>query len=100
MHMDAAYGRVLCHCRQQAATGRPGTIRGMSENDKPDDAEALTTAPVTAQQNPYRDYDRGEGALFLRGLLAWLGGCGIVVLIVIFCFALYALLLTHSGWHG
>ena len=72
----------------------------MSENDKPDDAEALTATPVTAQHHAHRDYDRGEGAVFLRGLLAWLGGCGIVVLIVILCFVLYALLLNHSGWHG
>ena len=72
----------------------------MSENDKPDDAEASMAAPVTAQHNPYKDYDRGERTVFFRGLLAWLGGCGIVVLIVILCFVLYALLLVHSGWHG
>jgi hypothetical protein len=46
------------------------------------------------------DYDRGELATFGRGLLTWLAGCGIVVLIVALCFVIYAVLLFHSGWHG
>jgi hypothetical protein len=60
----------------------------------------VTGKDEDGRQSKYREYDRGEGALFLRGLLAWLGGCGIVVLIVIFCYVLYALLLVHSGWRG
>jgi len=30
----------------------------------------------------------------------WLAGCGIVVLIVLIAFAVYAVLLVHSGWRG
>ncbi|HXW50807.1 MAG TPA: hypothetical protein VEJ41_02355 [Candidatus Acidoferrales bacterium] len=59
----------------------------------------MPEAPPT-QRDPLRPINRGEGAVFARGLLAWLGGCGIVVLIVIVCFVLYAVLLFHRGWHG
>ena len=44
------------------------------------------------------EYDRGERQQFVRDLRMWFAGCGIVVLIVLVAFAIYAVLLVHSGW--
>jgi hypothetical protein len=46
------------------------------------------------------EYDRGEKREAARDLRMWLAGCAIVVLIVIVSFAIYAVLLIRSGWHG
>jgi hypothetical protein len=46
------------------------------------------------------EYDRGEKREAARDLRMWLVGCAIVVLIVVFSFATYAVLLIRSGWHG
>jgi hypothetical protein len=45
-------------------------------------------------------YDRGERKELSREFRMWLAGCGIVVLILVFCFVVYAVLLIRSGWHG
>lgn len=46
------------------------------------------------------EYDRGERREFTRDLRDWLAGCGIVVLILVIAFVVYAVLLARSGWHG
>jgi hypothetical protein len=46
------------------------------------------------------EYDRGERKELAREFRLWLIGCGIVVLIVLLTFAIYAVLLLTSGWHG
>ena len=35
-----------------------------------------------------------------RELRLWFVGCGIVALVVVLSFVIYALLLARSGWHG
>ena len=47
-----------------------------------------------------REYDRGEKREFARDFRLWLAGCALVVLIVALAFAIYAVLLIRSGWHG
>lgn len=46
------------------------------------------------------EYDRGERKQLGRELRLWLIGCGIVVLITLAAFVVYALLLINSGWRG
>jgi len=46
------------------------------------------------------EYDRGERKELARELRVWLAGCGIVALIVVLSFVIYAVLLVRSGWHG
>ena len=46
------------------------------------------------------EYDRGERKELSREFRMWLAGCGIVVLILVICFVIYAVLLIKSGWHG
>lgn len=46
------------------------------------------------------EYDRGEKQEFARDFRSWLAGCAVVVLIVVISFAVYAVLLIRSGWHG
>jgi hypothetical protein len=45
-------------------------------------------------------YDRQEGKAFRQDVVYVLGGCGIVVLVVILTFVVYAILLVKSGWNG
>ena len=49
---------------------------------------------------PEDEYDRHEGRELARDLRLWLAGCGIVVLIAVLAFVVYAVLLMHSGWRG
>jgi hypothetical protein len=49
---------------------------------------------------PPGEYDRGERKEFAREFRSWLFGCGIIVLIVILAFVVYAILLIASGWRG
>jgi len=46
------------------------------------------------------EYQRGERKEFVRDFGLWFAGCGIVVLIVLLAFIVYAVLLVRSGWHG
>jgi len=46
------------------------------------------------------EYDRHEGKEFGDDARLWLVGCGIVVLITLAAFVVYAVLLVHSGWKG
>ena len=46
------------------------------------------------------EYDRHERQEYGRDFRLWLAGCGVVVLITVAAFAIYAVLLIHSGWRG
>jgi hypothetical protein len=46
------------------------------------------------------EYDRHERKELAGDFRLWLAGCGIVVLITLIAFVVYAILLIHSGWKG
>jgi len=46
------------------------------------------------------EYDRHERQEYGRDFRWWLAGCGVVVLITVAAFVIYAVLLIHSGWRG
>jgi hypothetical protein len=46
------------------------------------------------------EYDRGERKAVGRDAMAVLGGCGVVILVVVLTYVVYAVLLVRSGWHG
>jgi hypothetical protein len=46
------------------------------------------------------EYDRHERKEFGDDFRLWLAGCGIVVLITVAAFVVYAILLFQSGWKG
>jgi len=51
-------------------------------------------------KRPSGEYDRGERKELGREFRSWLVGCGIVLLIVLLTYALYAVLLISSHWRG
>lgn len=45
-------------------------------------------------------YERGNRKEWKNDILTVLSGCGIVVLVIVLTYVVYAVLLVHSGWRG